>query len=137
MAKLQGLKRILLEDFEEKDRPLVGKIAYSVNTAIEDIQYAMNKNLSIEDNLSIVKKDITITVDASGIPTSTTIIKSGLASTCQGMQVIKATNLTTSTTSPTGTPFITFSDNSGNVTISKVTNLQANNKYQLRVLLIP
>ena len=137
MSKLQGFKRILAEDFDEKERPLVSKLAYSINPAFEDIQFAMNKGLSIEDNLNFNKKDITVIVDASGIPNTDVVVKSGLASSCSGIIVIKATNLTAPATSPTNTPFITFSDNSGQISINKITGLQASNQYRLRLLLIP
>lgn len=137
MSKLQSFKRLIEEDFAEKDRPLIGKIASSLNSAIEDIQNALSKNLSIEDNLTINKKDLVVTVDANGAPTTPTTIKSDLKSLCCGLQVIKATNSTNSTVSPTGTPFITFVDNSGLITINKISNLQANNKYTLKIILYP
>jgi hypothetical protein len=135
MAKLQSFKRLIIEDFPEKDRNLVAKLAYPINSTFEDILNVLNKNLTIEDNLTINKKDFTVTVDANGVPIVNTVILSGLNSSCVGMQVIKAINSTNPTISPTGTPFITFSDNSGQITISKITNLQANNKYTLRVIL--
>lgn len=135
--KIQGFKRITAEDFDEKDKSLVSKIAYSINVFAEDVTTALNKNISIEDNLSIVKKDITITVDRTGTPTTSSIITSGLGSFCSGMQVIKATNITNPSVSPTNQPFITFSDNEGKITISKITGLQADNKYILRVILYP
>lgn len=135
MSKLQSFKRLIIEDFDEKERDMVSKIAYSVNTFADDVLGAFNKNISIDDNLNIVKKDITVTVNTLGVPTSPLTVSSGLSSICVGMQVINATNLTNSTTTPTGTPFITFSDNGSQITISKITNLQASNSYRLKLIL--
>lgn len=135
MAKLQSFKRLIIEDFSEKDRPLVSKIAYAVNIAFEDILNALNKNLSITDNLSINQKTLSVTVDGTGAPKSTTTLSSGLGSTCTGISVISARNLTNASSSPTTTPFITFVDNSGSISIQKITGLQENNSYQLQLIL--
>ena len=137
MSRLPTFKRLITEDFEEEDRKLVTKIAYVLNTAFEDVFNALNKNLSIEDNLNLVKRDITVTVDASGVPISPLTVKSNLATTCRGMIVIKAVNNTDPSVTPTGTPWITFSDNSGLISISKISNLQADNSYTLRLIFFP
>ncbi len=135
MSKPQSFKRIIIEDFDEKDRPLISKLAYSINVFAEDILDALNKNLTIEDNLAMAKKDLTVAVDADGRPTTAVTLNSGLKGLCVGIQVIKATNLTVPTTLTTGTPFINFIDNSGVITIKNITNLTVNNKYQLKLIL--
>lgn len=135
MSKLQGYKRIIQEDFDEKERPLVGKLGYSLNPTLEDILNVLNKNISIDDNLNITKKDLTITVDGNGVPITTSNLKTDLASNCVGIQVIRASNLTNTALSPTSTPFITFTETNGVLNIRKITNLQANHKYQLKLIL--
>jgi hypothetical protein len=135
--KIQGFKRIIIEDFDEKDRGLVSKLAFAINVFAEDITAALNKNLTIEDNLNIIKKDITVTVNNQGVPITPVIISTGLRKACAGIQVIKAINQTSPTTYPTSCPFISFTDNGGLVTVSKITGLQADNKYSLRLILYP
>lgn len=135
MSKLQSFKRIIIEDFEEKDRTLVGKLASSINSFAEDVLNALTNNISIDDNMNFVKKDLTLTVDSNGRPTTKTTLKTGLKSVCVGTQVIRATNLTNTTTYATSQPLISFTDNSGVITIQQVSGLQANNKYQLKLIL--
>lgn len=135
MAKLQSFKRIIVEDFDAKDRAMVGKLAYAINIFAEDVLNSFNNNISIEDNLNITKKDFTVIVDGSGNVIGNASLKTGLSHSCQGITVIKATNLTVPANIPTGTPFITFSENSGLITISNVTNLTATNQYKLKLVL--
>lgn len=134
MSKIQGFKRIISEDYDEKMRPTVAKLAYSINVFADDVSNALNKGLTIEDNLAYAKKDIIVTVDGNGVPTTPTVVISGLSNTVVGMNVIRAINGTHTNMSPLAQPFITFSDNSGQITISKVTGLQANNRYTLKTI---
>ena len=137
MAKIQNFKRIIGEDYPEKDRSLISKLAYSINVFAEDVTNAFNKNLSINDNLNLSTKEINVTVNSSGVPVATLKMNSGLGSVCKGMIVINSVNKTNTNNTPSGTPFITFADNSGLITINKVTNLTANDNYTLTLVLFP
>lgn len=137
MAKIQNFKRIVAEEFQEKDRPSAQKIGYSVNVFCEDVQNTLNKNITIDDNININKKDFTVVVDAGGVVTSQNSLRTDLDHNCQGIMVIKADNLTNAANTPSGTPFVSFSENASKVlTINKITNLTANEKYKLKLLLI-
>lgn len=133
MAKLDGIQRLKREDFDEKDKGLIDKLGGILNPFLEQIQSAFNKNLNFE-NLRQEMKDIIVTVDGSGLPTTQTQFKNNLISKLQGTQVIKAENLTDGTITPTSQPFIFYSENSNIVTIIKVTGLQASNKYKLTMI---
>lgn len=136
MSKLQAFKRIITEDFDQKDRALITKLAYAINVFAEDVVNAFSNKITIEDNLNIVTKDLIVKVDSTGAVTSGGTLKTGLDHTCAGIIVVKATNTTTSANIPSGTPFLTFSETSGLLTISNISNLTSNNKYALKLLLL-
>lgn len=135
MARLQSFKRIIVEDFEEKYKDLISKLGYSVNSFADDVLNALNKNISVSDNLNINKKTIIITVDPTGKPVSNPKITTGLNAICTGISVIRAVNNTNSTITPTQCPFITFSDDGGQLTIQKITGLTPNQQYSLNIIL--
>ena len=136
MSKPQNFKRVVVENFEAKDRELVGKLAYSLNGFADDVLSALNNNLSIEDNLNIVKKDITITLDKKGAITGGNGIKTNLKRACSGILVIKVINKTAPLVYPSGTPFISFTEpSSGQLVINNITNLTAGNSYSLKIVL--
>ena len=137
MAQIQGYKRIIVEDFQEKDRDLAGKLAGNINIAFEEIIGALTKNITVGDNLNLNQRTFTVTVDSSGNPVTITKVASNLSSSTAGISVIRAQNQTTSTVTPTGQPFISFTDNSGIITINNITGLQASNQYVLTVILWP
>jgi hypothetical protein len=53
MAKLNVTKRIVTEDFQKDDQALVSKLAFTLNSFFEQTANALNKNLTIEDNLNM------------------------------------------------------------------------------------
>lgn len=136
MPKPQSFRRIIIEDFPEKERPLISKLAYCLNPFAEDVLQCLNNNLSIKDNLELEQRTFSVTV-ASGVPTGVLTIKTGLTSNCAGTQVIKAVNKTNSSHVPTSVPFITFSNDAGNIIISNISGLQDNEKYDLTVVFYP
>lgn len=134
MAKLGFLKRLIKEDFKSTEQEMIGKVAFILNPAMEAITNALTSGLTIEDNFNGNVKEIVVTVDAAGLPTSSTSFKSGLKLPVKNLIVTRAINLSNSTAYPTSHPFINFTDNGGQITINQVSGLQANNKYQLRVI---
>lgn len=128
-------KRILVEDFSDENKEVAEKIGYVINNFNEEIYNLVSGNLDV-DNLRQKIVSINVTVNASGIPTQRTQFRTGLGNQINGIQCIRAENLTNSTTYPTSAPFITFTINNEIVTISHVTGLNTNNKYKLTLLLI-
>lgn len=135
MAKIQSFSRIIVEDYDEKDRPLVTKLANSLNPFCEAIVDALTKRLTITDNFDMSKKTVTLSVDSAGVPTTKTSLKSELSSQCVGITVLRAVNTTTPTHLATGTPFVTFTDNDRLLSIVNITNLVPNDKYTLTLIL--
>jgi hypothetical protein len=135
MAKIQSFKRIIAEDYDEKDRPLVEKLSNSINSFAQDVQDALNKQLSFKDNFNITTTTLTALVDANGKPLAKTAMKTGLVGQCVGVQVIRVANLTNSTSYPSGTPFVSYSNNNDAIIITHISNLVANHKYQLTLIL--
>ncbi len=136
MSKIQSFKRVISEDFDPKDRDLVDKIAFVVNPFGDDVTRAFTNNLSIDDNMNWSKKDVTITTNSAGNPVGTITIKTGLDHLCDGTQVIKVTNNTSSNTYPSGMPLISFTENTnGVITINNITNLPVSSTLSLRIIL--
>lgn len=132
--KLQTFKNLVKDNFPQKYYDLIDTLGFSINPVMTQLLNAMNRNLTVTDNLNMQYKDIVVTVDANGTPTTTTTYKSTLNGSTQGIVVIRADNLTSSRTYPVSYPFISWIDNSGTVTINNISGLQANQKYQLRIL---
>lgn len=134
MARISGFQRLVKENFPAKYRDLIDSF-YSLNNALEQIVNAFNNNqITISDNLNQQYKTLLVTVDSTGKPTQTTTFQSTLTTKTQGIVAINAINQVTSTTYPTGGIFVSFTDNSGTVTINNVTGLQANQQYSLTLL---
>ena len=129
-------RRLLKEDFDPENQALIDKLAFVINPLIETMTRAFTRNLSFDDNINCQVKSLEITVDSSGVPTQTTSFRSSLTSKSQGIFCVRAQNLTNSSTYPSGGVLISFTENQKIITIQHVTGLQANNKYQLKIISI-
>ena len=132
--KLNNIKRIIEEDFSQDDRLLVRKLSFSLNPFLEQISTLFNKNIDF-DNLNQEVINVSVELDALGIPKTQIDIKTSLKTKIKGCHCIRAINLTNNSY-PTSAPFITFTPNGNLLRINHVAGLPANVKYELSVILI-
>ena len=135
--KLPSFKTIKKTDYEADYQRLVETLSISLNNGIQVLYDALNHRITLRDNVACTIKDIEVEVDAYGIPKSSTIIKTELATKVDGCQVIYALNRTNSAAyvQTTGGPFISFDAIQGGINVNHIAGLVASNKYLLRVVI--
>ncbi|GAG62776.1 unnamed protein product [marine sediment metagenome] len=127
MAKTQRPKRLSTQDVSSKEaKEAVRAVANSVNNFMEEHYIAISGNLTIADNLNMEYKTIKLTTDGSGDLVRSVKFKSNLKTKVVGMVVVR-----TFISEPTTLPFCIFSENSGQVSITKIIGLAADSEYQL------
>lgn len=131
MGKVARPIRVTSVQASNEAREAIDVVGGSVNSFMEEAYVAIMGNLSVTDNLNMEFKQFKITVDASGIPVKNVKFQTGLRSKSAGMIVIRVFGAI-----PTTQPFITFSENSGVITINHVSGLVAGTEYQFTVLSI-
>lgn len=132
--KLQGFRRIYKTDYPQDQQSLVDKLSVTINNGFESLYNAMSNSISLSDNISCTVQDITVTVDNTGKPTTSSSFQITTTGTIQGISVIRAINNTSSTVFPTAAPFLTYSQNSQLISISNIAGLPANNSFTLRCI---
>ena len=132
--KLPGFKRLLGSDFEKQFQDLINQLSLSYNNPIDVLYQALNNNITLRDNIKSTVQDLTVTVDANGLPTSGSQFKLTFSGTVDGVTVLSAQNQDNSTTYPTNGVFISGAQNSNVYTINHITGLQAGASYKLRVV---
>jgi hypothetical protein len=130
----QLFKRLVVEDFEQSQQALIGKIATVYNPMIDQLNSGLKSNLDF-NNLNQEVITFKVTVDSSGVPTSTVQLTPKLKTNLQGIICINAVNNTDSTTL-SGAPFIAFSRSSGTATITQVTGLVAGKSYTITAIFV-
>ena len=131
MAKIQT-KKININDFSVDSRENMGKLARSLNPFFDDIERAMRKGLTIEDNLPFQYQTVTLVVDAVGVPVQKTIINTSLTN-LKGCFIVKAV---CADAFPDNAPFITYVQTNNILEIKHVTGLPANKSFTLTLLLV-
>jgi hypothetical protein len=132
MAKLDNIRRLRPEDYTEKNRPLINKLAFILNPFMEQVVRVLNGNID-QENLSSTITEIEVTVDSNGTPILNNKFNIGLPSIFNGAFCINAVNLTTSTNYPTSAPFLSTTISNGLLVINNISGLQANEKYRLTI----
>jgi len=134
MAKLPGYRRIMKQDYAPDEQNFVEKLAVSINNGFETIYDALNKKLTLSENISSTVKDIDLEVDSTGKPSETTVFTVDFDGKVALIMIGKLDNLTNSQVFPTQAPFITYRQSDKNVTIQHVTGLQTGYVYRLKIV---
>jgi hypothetical protein len=130
MAKLGIIKRLVDNDFPSKKyNDLLPNLFGAINQFIDQVTYALNKNITFTDNFAAVDSEIQVTGNGAG-----SFIKWPYTTPCKGAMVLSVTNNTNSSAVLSSAPFIEFEASAGQITIKNITGLQTNNKYTLRVV---
>jgi hypothetical protein len=130
--KISGFKRIVKEDFDDKDQPLIEKLATIFNLFQEQVYYAFNNNISIADNINALTYTFKTKVTSTGVPTINGQVKYTLKTRPKGCTVINVRSLDGSLLS--GGPFVTYAINGDILTITQITGLLANKEYEVTVV---
>lgn len=137
MAKIQAPKRIRAEDFAEDERSLIGKLAFIVNSFMDDVYNALNSNLDFNNlNRQLVSLDIRMGSGATPAVLNSPQIRHTLRGRPVGINCIKAQNLNNTLVYPLATPFVNFTFNENIITLLAITGLQADSEYRLTLEII-
>jgi len=135
MAKIRKISKILAEDFPQEYSNLVNKLAFTLNPFLDNLLVSLDKRLNITDNLDGEVKVITVTPD-NDLPLT---LRTNL-NFCDSVLVSRVTNLTNSTATLTGAPFVEFSNVESNglksIRINNITGLTGTSQYRIKLILL-
>lgn len=133
--QLDNPKRLVVEDFDQKDQALVSRLAETLNGFQEQVVNALNGNIQI-DNLDREIIEFKVQVSSSGIPLQTTKFSASVG--VKGSNVLRADNGTNPAKFVVSAPFVSFSPlGNGIYQVNHVTGLHASDKYTIRLELVP
>lgn len=122
MALVPTQRFLKPEDFDSKDQALVEKLAFPLNTFMQQVISALTNNLDF-NNLNQQINTFTVSVDTNGVPTTPIQFRLNLTTKLAGLICINATNGTTNTRLPASQPFINYTLSAGMVTVNNIMGL--------------
>ncbi len=134
MGRLDNVRRVVKEDYDAKYHDLIDKLAFVLNSFMEQVVTEMNGCLDFEN----LDQDVTlfkITVDACGVPTGNDQVRTNVNNP-QGLLVIKVEDVNDPDLFATTQPFIKFVTGTSAqvIKIQQITGLTANRPYKLTVV---
>lgn len=133
MSKIDNVRRIVVEDYEEEFRPLIEKLSFILNRFMDQTVLQINGNIDV-DNLKVDRLTFKTKL-TGGSPDTDLQVKTKIKKPA-GTWVIRALNKTTGTNYPTTAPFISYEHNSstGIMTIKDITGLQDSDEWELTIV---
>jgi len=134
--KLPSFKRLNKGDFKPEYGELVEKLITSLNSIIDSVLDALNRKISLKNNILCSVKDISVAVDSSGIPTAPVNITYDFVGSASVVTVGKIVNLTNSIGYPTNGVSVYWEQVANNVIrIRHITGIIPNNSHSLRLVI--
>lgn len=128
MGKPPDLKRISKEDFPADDQELVGKLAFPLNSFMEQVRNLFDKNIDVQ-NLTEEYITLKVQTNSQSQPIAALSFKTNLKNKLKGVVVVSG-NITSGTNQYLQqTPFISFSQNLSIVTINNISGLEPETSY--------
>ena len=143
MAKIEKPRQILLEDYDQKDQDLVGKLADILNNALENLYRASNTVSFPNMTWGLITELVVMTTSDGSINTSSgaTRVVDRFKNTAQatpiGIVVISATCIDDPNTKVSGQPFIQYVMQDNNIIqIQNIQGLPQDKRFSLTLMLI-
>jgi hypothetical protein len=135
MAKLSGYRRLIKTDFAQEYQPLIEQLGVSINNGFDTVFNALNGKLNFADNILSTIAEFRVTVREDGTPQQTTQFRLDKnQSNLIGLLVLSITGADDPSLRATSGLAISYTPNSGTVTISNIKGLEAGKPYLIRVL---
>jgi hypothetical protein len=131
--KLPNFRRIIASDYDQKYKDLVETLAVSINQGMDSVYDALNKKITLKNNVLCTTKDVVLQVDQTGKPIQAAGIKLDFTNKASVLFVGKAENLTNLNVYPTGV-FVSWTQASDFIQINNVSGLQVGASYRLRIV---
>jgi hypothetical protein len=130
MGKAPDLKRIAKEDFSAEDQALIEKLAFPLNSHMEQVRNLFSKGIDF-DNLSREVITLKVQTGSNGQPINKISFKSGLRNKIKGINIIAANITSNNTSYIQSAPFISFSQENNIVSINYIAGLAVETTYEL------
>lgn len=134
MSKVPDLKRISTEDFPAENQALVSRLAFPINSFMEQVRALFNKSIDF-DNLNQELVNLSFTTNSDGQPLTTLQFRTTVTGRIRGVLPISL-KLQNNSGFVTSAPFVNFIQNERIITIPYIVGLNPGTRYEITLLVI-
>lgn len=132
--KLPNFKRIVKSDYKQEFHGIIENLSFSLNNGIEVLYQALNRAISLKDNVACTVMDVIIEVDSEGTPKVRTSFLLNSTNRVLGVSVLNAVNSRNPTILPTSGVFVYFTQENKTLFIKGVKGLPADQQFTLTLV---
>jgi hypothetical protein len=133
--KLPSFKRITKGDYPPESAGLIETLSFSINTGIELLYQALNKSITLQDNVACTVKDVVVEVTESGVPKAKTSVGLNTSNRVLGITVLNAINSKNPSVLPTAGVFVSFYQNGKTLNLNSFKGLPQDQMFTLTLVI--
>jgi hypothetical protein len=132
---LPKFKRLVTTDFAQTYQSLVDKLAFILNSDIQNLYNVLNNQVSLKDNVYCTVATVQASTGPTGAITAPVVFQlNSQQNSLEGVIPINVTNITNPTNYPTGGVTLSYTQVQTGVQITNITGLPANSTMQMVVV---
>jgi hypothetical protein len=132
--KLPNFRRILKTDYAEEYRDLIETLSFSINNGIEVLYQALNKAVTLRENVACTVKEVDVIVDSNGAPKSRLSFPLDTSNRILGVTVLNVINTKNPSIIPSSGVFVYFIQENKNLIISYIKGLPADQPFTVTLV---
>lgn len=132
--KIPTFRRLVKSDYAKEFAGLIDTLSFTINNGVEVLYQALNKSLSLKDNIACTVKEVQVELKSDGSLRSEVAFSLDTANRILGIVVLNAINANNSNVLPTSAPYVVFSQSGKTVTITAVRGLPAGERFNLTLV---
>lgn len=132
--KLPSFRKLLKQDFKEEFQELVEKIGTSVNNGFDLVSEALNKKITLQDNIACTTKSFDLEVsDTTGKLKTQVVFNLDTTGSILGITVLSAV-ANEQNVYPNAGVYLNFTQSANKLTITHAFGLPVGKKFNLKVV---
>lgn len=132
--KIPTFRRLVKSDYAKEFAGLIDTLSFTINNGVEILYQALNKSLTLKDNIACTVKDVQVELRADGSIRAPVSFSLDTSNRILGLLVLNATNVNNSSILPDSAPFVSYSQSGKTVTISAVKGLPSGQTFNLTIV---
>jgi hypothetical protein len=134
MARIPPTKRLTIEDYKDQSS-WIGRLIFPINDFFQYVSLALNKNLTIADNLA--QELHTVQVTLAGTASDYPILFRTNLKTVVGLHVINCYEIASSPSVITSAVYVSWQNTgTGQIQVNNITGLTTGKKYSITLVVI-
>lgn len=133
--KVPSYRRLNKSDFADEFKDLVDRLGNSINSGIDVLYEALNKKITLSDNIACTVKDVDVEIDSKGQLKNKTQVKLDAKGQVIGITVINGYCTKDSSVLPVSGIFVNYIQSGDSIKIQNIVGLPVDRPFRITLVI--